>query len=102
MLAAWESLFGKDQAPACICENATDAQIDRDNALWNNAWTLAKLNKFWIQQPKQTMSDFFARDDVKALQDIQKRNSPNSKQWKTAERNIRALASEIGAENFFA
>lgn len=52
-------------------------------------------------EPRQTMREFFAREDVKALQEIQKRNHPDSEAHRAATAQIEALAVEIGAAEFF-
>lgn len=48
MLDAWEECFGKDEYPAVIRGGATEEEIDRDDQLWNRAWSLAKQSEFSI------------------------------------------------------
>lgn len=52
--------------------------------------------------PKQTMREFFAREDVRDLQNIQKRNSPESLEHSNAIAEIERLAAEVGAAEYFA
>lgn len=47
------------------------------------------------------MREFFMRADVQALQEIQKRNHPNSEDHKRATAKLELLAAEIGALEFF-
>lgn len=51
--------------------------------------------------PTQSMRDFFARSDVKALQDIQKRYPTKSLEHKQATSDIKTLAASIGAQSYF-
>jgi hypothetical protein len=59
--------------------------------------------QIWIasRSPKQSQAEFFARPDVRALQDIQKRNPFGSEPHKAAFGEIKRLASLVGAEHFF-
>jgi len=51
--------------------------------------------------PKQTMREFFAREDVKALQEIQKRTKYRSEENRKAYDDMVKLAEQIGAAHFF-
>jgi len=51
-------------------------------------------------KPKQSMAEFFARQDVKDLQQIQKTNKPGSEPHDTATKQIEKLATEIGAGRY--
>ena len=46
MLDAWEWMFGKDEVPAIIEAGTGNAEQERDNKLWNAAWSLAKGKEF--------------------------------------------------------
>jgi hypothetical protein len=65
--------------------------------------TLASLalNRKAAQQPSQSMREFFAREDVRALQDVQKRNHPDSPEHKRATAEMERLAGLIGAKAYF-
>lgn len=51
--------------------------------------------------PSQSMSAFFTREDVRALQDIQKRNPFDSVVHQNATAEIIHLAELIGAGQYF-
>jgi hypothetical protein len=65
--------------------------------------TLASLalNRKAAQQPSQSMREFFERADVRALQDVQKRNHPASPEHKRATAEIERLGNAIGAGEYF-
>ena len=50
---------------------------------------------------KQSQSEFFARADVRAQQEIQKRNRYGSKAHRDAYNELVRLAKAIGAEKYF-
>lgn len=49
---------------------------------------------------KQSMREFFARPDVIALQEIQKRNPHGSQAHREAFNQIKTLAAQVGAAKF--
>jgi hypothetical protein len=49
------------------------------------------------KEPTQTMEAFFAHEDVKAAQEVQKRNHYGSKAHREAFNQLKALAEAIGA-----
>lgn len=51
--------------------------------------------------PTISQSDFFSLPEVKALQDIQKRNPPTSKAWQDAEDKLILIAAQYNAAHFF-
>lgn len=52
-------------------------------------------------QPKQSMREFFAREDVIDLQNIQKMNRPDSLEHRNATAEMEGLAAEVGAGEYF-
>ena len=52
-------------------------------------------------KPTQTMSEFFGRQDVRELMEIQKQFPPSSKNHQAATQAIKELAVEIGAGKYF-
>jgi hypothetical protein len=58
------------------------------------------MNTKYQSQPTQTMREFFSREDVLELQEIQKRNHPDTQAHKDATKAIETLAAEIGASKF--
>lgn len=57
--------------------------------------------KITYLQPKQSMREFFARDDVRDWQNTQKTFPPESLDHQEATRNIREAAEAIGAGEYF-
>lgn len=72
---------------------------DAAAALFNQAWDIAKAARFDL--PTITQSEFFARDDIKALQDIQKRNAYGTPEHRKAFDDMKAIAATVGAAQFF-
>lgn len=60
-----------------------------------------RKNATVIAQPTQTMRQFFAREDVKALQNIQKQYHWTRTEHKKATAKIKMLAVAIGASVYF-
>lgn len=51
--------------------------------------------------PRQSMREFFERSDIRSLQEVQRRNPPDSEAHRKATRLIRDLAEAIGAGEYF-
>lgn len=68
--------------------------------LWNAAWDIAAKAEFDLPKPTQSAQDFFNRDDVKALQEVQKRNRWGTPEHKGAFLKLCELAKSVGAERF--
>jgi len=69
-------------------------------------FTASQLSEFAAHaeqqaKPSQTMREFFAREDVKELQEIQKRNHPDSIEHREATAKLRQLGEAIGAGEYF-